>query len=205
MSDTALAGLSVRPPAAGTARTRRMGVRALVDGLPAEWFSGELVLQDLESIGPDQVVAARAILLRFLAAQYFTNELRGDWPGHLLRQQRSAALNALGRGLSLDREQRALHLALERCGGGWGPSIVRLLGRGAAAAQARGHSAGALALYYICFEAAWAHGWWADAAAAALAIAGSVSLAGDERTRGRWRRRAAALARRAAPAAPVAP
>lgn len=197
MRDTA--GTLPVVPEVGSGPALRVRPRQLRDGFREEWFSGELVLEDLERLEPEDAGAARAILLRFLAAQYFTNELRGDWPPHLLRQQRSAALDALGRGLSLDREQQALHAALERCAAGWRPAVVRLLGRSAAAAAARAYPAGALALQRICFEAALVHGWWAEAAAAALEIAGAPGLVGADRARSRWRRRAGVLAARSRP------
>lgn len=172
--------------------------RAELDGFHEEWFTGELVLRDLEVVAADEWLPARTILIRFLAAQYFGNLLRGDWPAHLLRLQRSAALNVLGRGLALDVELRTLRAALESCDGAWRRSVLRLLLRSAAAARVRRHPAGALALYRIVYDAAVGGGWRAEAAAAALEIAGFESLLGDVRTRARWRRRAAALARAAA-------
>jgi len=205
MSDTAETSRPGPQPEPGACRPRKWRrVRVALDGLPEEWFSGELVLQDLEAIGPEDGVGARAVLARFMAALYFTNELRGDWPGHLLRQQRSAALNALGAGLLLDREQRTLRAALESCDGVWRRSAVRLLLRSAAAARARSHRAGALALYRIAFEAALVRGWWAEAAGAAREIAGFASLLRAGRSGARWHRRARALARTAARAAGAA-
>lgn len=194
MSHTAGAAQTVPLPAASRARARQGRTRGLFDGFEPERFPGELVLHDLERIGPAESAGARTILLRFLVAQYFVNELRGDWPAHLLRQQRNAALNALGPTLPLDGEERALRMALERAEGGWRAAVVRLLARAAAAARTRAHPAGALALHHICYEAALAHGWKTEAAAAAREIAAGASLAGDERTRGRWRRRATVLA-----------
>jgi hypothetical protein len=195
MMDTATArqAAPAEPAAPRAPRTARW--RAEREGFHEEWFTGELVLRDLEGLDSDERLPARTIMVRFLAAQYFGNLLRGDWPVRLLRLQRSAALNSLGRGLVLDPELRALRLALESCDGAWRRPVLRSLLRGAAAARARRHPAGALALYRIVYDAAVAVGWRAEASTAALEISRFGSLLGDARARTRWRRRAAALAR----------
>ena len=173
---------------------------ALLDTLH-EPFSGELVLHDLERVGAEDTTGARTILIRFLAAQYFTNVLRGDWPSHLLRLQRSAALNAIGTGLVLDRELRLVRSALQSCAGEWPRSAVALLLRAAVDAGGRGHHAGAHALYRIAYEAAVTQGWWTEAAGAALAIASLEDVPGAAHASTRWRRRARVLERNAARAA----
>ena len=176
---------------------RRRPRLAPVEGVPEENFSGELVLYDLAGIAVDDRVAARAILVRFLVVQYFTNWLRGDWPSQLLRQQRSAALNALGGGLPLDPEQRTLRSAVERGAGAWSRPVVRLLLRSAVAAKSRAQPAGALALCRVAYEAAVAGAWWEEGAVAAFEIEGLGSLLGSARNGARWRRRGVALARAA--------
>jgi len=184
-------------PAAREARVRRADVRrslAVLDSLH-EPFSGELVLHDLDQLEPDQHPQARIIMIRFLAAQFLTNTLRGDWPEHLLRLQRSAALNALGTGSLLDRELRLLRSALQHCTGEWPPAAAGFLLRSAAAARLRTHQAGALALYRLAYELAVGRGWWAEAAAAALEIATFGALLGDAAARTHWQRRARVLAR----------
>lgn len=186
-------------PAAPAPRLRRS--RGGRDGFHEEWFTGELVLRDLEGLASDETLPARLILIRFLAAQYFGNLVHGHWPSHLLRLQRSAALNSLGRGLSLDPELRALRLALESCDCEWRRPVLRSLLRCGAAARARRHPAGALALYRIVYEAAVVSGWRAEASAAALEIAGFGGLLGDAGARRLWRRRATALARQLPPPA----
>jgi hypothetical protein len=200
------ASAMTRPPALEEAPVprapRAKRSRAELYGFHEEWFTGELVLRDLEGLATDEVVPARLILIRFLVAQYFGNLVGGGWPSHLLRLQRSAALNVLGRGLTLDAELRYLRSALEACDGTWRRPVLRLLLRSAAAARVRNHPAGALALYRIAYEAGVTGGWLAEAAGAALEIAGFESLLGDVRTRARWRRRASVLARSADVEAP---
>jgi hypothetical protein len=167
----------------------------VLETLP-EPFSGELVLHDLAALVSDQATDARIITIRFLAAQFLANTLRGDWPDHLLRRERSAALNALGTGTLLDRELRQLRSALQHHAAEWQPAGVACLLRGAAAARLRGHHAGALALYRLAYEASVAHGWWPEAAVAALEIAGAGPLLGTAGTRTHWQRIARVLARK---------
>jgi hypothetical protein len=161
-----------------------------------EPFSGELVLHDLDRLEADQKPQARVIIVRFLAAQFLTNALRGDWPEHLLRLQRSAALNALGTGMLLDRELRLLRSALQHCTGDWSVAGVACLLQSAAAARLRSHASGALAIYRLAYEVAVRRGWWVEAATAALEIASFGAMLGDAVTRTAWHRLAHLLARR---------
>jgi hypothetical protein len=162
-----------------------------------ERYAGEMVLEDwtrLPSLAP---VDARLVMIRFLAAQYFTNRLRGDWAGPLLRLQRSAALNAIGTGLVLDRELRLLRRALELDvpEGGWQGAVISGLAQLAELASARGHLAGAEALDRIAYEAALRERLFPVAAAAADRLAALLPES-DADGRRRWRRRARTLARR---------
>ncbi|HSJ15243.1 MAG TPA: hypothetical protein VK939_12555 [Longimicrobiales bacterium] len=165
-----------------------------------ELFSGETVLHDCVALEDGDRVAARLILIRFLAAQYLVNLLRGDWPQPLLRMERSETLNVIGTGALLDRELRALRRAVELLD-------ARLLERGVAQliaaaelAAERGHGSGALALLRIGYEASLARGWHAQGARAARGIERLARAGGGERSRKRWTRRAAVLERRAAAA-----
>jgi len=179
------------------ARFGRRGRRPRHDLFHEEWFPGELVLRDLETVGSDETASVRAILLRFMAARYFANVLRGDWPSHLLRLERNVALNAFGRRPALDRELRLLRGTLERCAGELRRPVARQLLRAAATARTRQHVAGALALSQLGYEAAVAGRWWQEAAAAAAEIATCMGLQGGTRAQARWRRRSGALARTA--------
>lgn len=163
-----------------------------------ERYSGETVLDDYMRLA-DGRADERVVLIRFLAVQYFTNVLRGDWDPGLLRLERSAALNALGTGLLLDRELRMLRQALQQVPetGPWPAPSVALVLAAAGMAQERGHASGALALYRIAAEAALETELWAFASAAAQGVAGLAREHGDARGHRRWQRRARALERRA--------
>lgn len=161
----------------------------------AEWYSGESVLDEYARLGETPPVEARRIMIRFLVAQYFINRLRGDWSEALLRLQRSAAQNAIGRGLLLDRELRLAGRALDLDSPAepWCERVIALLAMSAHAAREQAHTAGAQALYRIAYEAALNERLWPLAAASAEHLS---ELADDEGRR-RWQRRARSLERRA--------
>lgn len=163
-----------------------------------EWYSGEAVLDEYARLGEIAPVDARRIMIRFLVAQYFTNRLRGDWSEPLLRLQRSAAQNAIGRGLLLDRELRLAGRALELDSPAqpWRERVISLLAMSARAAHEQAHTAGAAALYRISYEAALNERLWSLAAASAEHLSELAGSADDDGRR-RWQRRARSLGRRA--------
>lgn len=166
----------------------------------AELFSGETVLHDCDLLEDDDRVAARVIMIRFLVAQYLVNLLRDDWPPHLVRMQRSVALNAIGAGAVLDRELRALRRALELLDCRLNQRGLTQLLHAADLAQQRGHPSGALSLQRIGYEASLARSWYALSARAARGIESLAREGGGLRSRKRWARRAAVMERRAAAA-----
>lgn len=166
----------------------------------AERFSGETVLHDCLGLADDERVSARLILIRFLAAQYVVNLLRGDWPSHLLRMERSEALNVLGTGTLLDRELRTLRKAVELNDRRFTERGVLELAAAGELAHARGHASGALALLRVAWEVSLRRGWHALGARAARGIERLARDGGGVRSPRRWARRAAVLERRAAAA-----
>jgi hypothetical protein len=166
----------------------------------AERYSGETVLHDCLGLADDEGVSARLILIRFLAVQYAVNLLRGDWPAHLLRMERSEALNVIGGGTVLDRELRALRKAVELNDRRFTERGVAQLVAAGELAHARGHASGALALLRVAWEVSLRRGWHALGARAARGIERLARAGGGVRSPKRWARRAAVLERRAAAA-----
>jgi hypothetical protein len=165
-----------------------------------ERFSGETVIADCAVADDADAVSGRLILIRFLAAQYLVNLLRGDWPDRLLRMERSEALNAIGRGTLLDRELRALRRGLELLDGRFTERGVQQIIAAGELAGRRGHGSGALALLRIAYEAALHDDLFATAARAARGVERLARDGGGPRSRRRWARRARVLERRAAAA-----
>ncbi|HEX7118273.1 MAG TPA: hypothetical protein VF212_05765 [Longimicrobiales bacterium] len=188
----------VAPPDAGPTRRRR---RRSAEPEPwddgAEPFEGASVLEDLDRAAGDAREAA-VVVARYVVVRAVLRSEAGvsDWR---LFEECGAAAAYLEGSHGLGAEERAaLTAVLRGVSGRKEPGLATALVDAGGHAMRRGHLAGARSLFLAAYAVAMARGWAAGASRAAEAVAGLARATGARRAERRWRRRAAALARRAA-------
>lgn len=161
----------------------------------AESWVGERVLSDLSS-HPDRADAL-LILARYMTIRIAVHADRpapGAFNASIERAAARDYLDALPPDIG---ERRWLEAVLDAAGR-VSRALVARLNAAAAAAGRSGHLHGEFALRSAAWAIASRHGWHAEAARVARAIAGSAARAGGRRSRALWSRRARIQERRAA-------
>lgn len=191
---------SSSPPSAR--RQRKAGRRAGVwrhRRQPEPWeadhepYPAATILADLDKIG-DDVGAAATILARFAVLQLVLLATSGVTTGEALAEDRELALSYLvdpaGCGAA---ERETLSAALALADAEPGPALATALAGAGAQAETRGHDAGAWGCYRTAYLLARVHGWPAEGAGAARALAALAAGVGGTHSARLWERRAQSL------------
>lgn len=158
-----------------------------------EPYPAATVLADLDQVGTD-AAAATAVLARFATVQLVLLATAGVLSGEALIAEREVALSYLADTSAFSAAEReALVSALRHADAGPDPALAVTLVAAGAAAEARGHGAGAWGCYRSAYQLAQATGWPAEGAAAARAISTLAAAAGGTRSAQLWKRRAQSL------------
>jgi hypothetical protein len=162
-----------------------------------EPYPAATALADLDDVGRDQGAATR-VLARFAVLQLVIQADAGVLAGEALSSDRQMALGYLADSSAFSAgERQALGSVLREASASPVPALPHALLAAGAAAELRGHGAGAWAYYRTAYQIAHAQGWAAEGAAAARAVAALAAAGGGTRSVRLWRRRAQASERRA--------